>query len=113
MRNSSVMKLFISVSLLISSSLVFAGSVTGTVSRIIVRDDGLHYVYINGEIVNRAECAKQYSYWIIKDENSTYGKSQYSLLLAAKASGKAVYIEGAGTCMRWGDGEDIKYVSFN
>ncbi|NAW63886.1 hypothetical protein CAG72_01535, partial [Photobacterium halotolerans] len=48
MKNSSAMKLFISVFLLISSSFVFAGSVTGTVSRIIVRDDGLHYVYING-----------------------------------------------------------------
>jgi hypothetical protein len=44
---------------------------------------------------------------MIKNENSVAGKSQISLLLAAQAAGKPVAITGAGTCTRWGDGEDI------
>ncbi|MDO6708528.1 hypothetical protein [Photobacterium sp. 1_MG-2023] len=104
-------KLFLAIGLLCACTMTYAGSVTGTVSQIIVRDDGLHYVYINGEATNRAACAQKNDYWMIKDENSTYGKSQYSMLLAANASGKTVSIVGAGTCMRWKDGEDIQSIS--
>ncbi|WP_459780772.1 hypothetical protein [Photobacterium sp. R1] len=91
----------------------YAGYVKGTVSKLIVRDDGLHYVYIAGEMRDRAVCAQNQTYWMIKDENSAYGKSQYSMLLAAKASGKEVTVGGTGTCMRWRDGEDIQYVSMD
>jgi len=45
---------------------------------------------------------------MIKDENTTYGKSQFSMVLAAYLSGKKVTIIGSGACNRWGDGEDIE-----
>ncbi|KDM92375.1 hypothetical protein [Photobacterium galatheae] len=95
------------------TSAAYAGYVKGTVTRLIVRDDGLHYVHIDGQMKDRPACAQNHTYWMIKDENSAYGKSQYSMLLAAKASGKVVTVAGTGTCTRWKDGEDIEYVSMD
>ncbi|WP_102796411.1 hypothetical protein [Bowmanella denitrificans] len=54
-----------------------------------------------------AGCAVNTHYWVIKDENSTAGKSQFSMLMAAYAAGKTVRIIGNNTCTRWADGEDI------
>ncbi|WP_330961514.1 hypothetical protein [Photobacterium sp. 53610] len=95
------------------TSAAYAGYVKGTVIKLIVRDDGLHYVHIAGEMKDRPTCAQNHTYWMVKDENSVYGKSQYSMLLAAKASGKVVTVSGTGTCTRWKDGEDIQYVSMD
>ncbi|UTM57411.1 hypothetical protein L4174_000500 [Photobacterium sp. CCB-ST2H9] len=106
-------RVLFSIVMLLSTSMAYAGYVQGTVARLIVRDDGLHYVHIDGQMKDRPECARNHTYWMIKDENSVYGKSQYSMLLAAKASGKVVTVSGTGACMRWKDGEDIQYVSMD
>jgi len=102
---------------LLMSQPVFAGNAsastyTGKVSAINVRDeDGLIWVYIVGERTgNRPTCATNW-YMVIKNENSPAGKRQLAMLMMAKATNKTVVIDGAGTCNRWGDGEDISTVS--
>ena len=91
----------------------FAGSVTGRVTSITERADGLVYVYLDGTISGRAACAAGTAYWMVKDENSGAGKKQITLLQMAFAIGKPVTIQGAGECTRFGsygpanDGEDI------
>ncbi|MEJ5136771.1 MULTISPECIES: hypothetical protein [Acinetobacter] len=102
---------------LLMSQLVFVGNVlastyTGKVSAINVRDeDGLVWITIQGERTgNRPACAT-YWYMVIKNENSPAGKRQLAMLMMAKATNKPVVIDGAGTCNRWGDGEDISTVS--
>ncbi|MCE9687158.1 hypothetical protein LZP73_13245 [Shewanella sp. AS16] len=84
-----------------------ASSQSGIVTSIQVRDDGLHWIYLNGARDERPACASGQVYWMIKDENSLYGKSQFSLLLTAYAAKSPVSIIGKGSCTRWGDGEDI------
>ncbi|MBU1390186.1 hypothetical protein [Shewanella baltica] len=103
------MKIVTSIVLFICSvSSAFAGGQTGLITQINVRTDGLHWVVLSGERGEMPACTKgQYKYWMIKDENATYGKSQFSMLLAAYLSGKPVTIIGTGNCSRWGDGEDI------
>lgn len=84
-----------------------AGTQLGQVLDIQVRStDGLIIVGLSGTTSNRPACAL-YSYWLIKDENSTAGKQQLALLLAAQANAQTVQIVGMGTCTRWSDGEDI------
>ncbi len=84
-----------------------AGTVTGTIDRLYVRDsDGLTYVIINAVATGQPACATN-AYWMIKDETSESGKKQFSMLLAAKLAGATVQIHGANTCTRWADGEDI------
>lgn len=87
----------------------FAGSQTGKVQTILVREDGLHYVILEGVPVGKPACAT-IGYWMIRDENSAAGKSQLSVLLAAQVSGRVVHVEGRNTCTRWDDGEDISSV---
>ena len=89
-----------------------ASTYTGKVSSIRVREeDGLVWVYLLGERTgNRPVCATS-SYMMIKNENSPAGKRQLALLMMAQATNKTVLIEGANTCNRWGDGEDISMVS--
>lgn len=90
----------------------YAGSQTGQVKWFRVRQsDNLHYLELEGIKAGGPACAT-YPYWIIKDENSVAGKSQVSMIIAAYMAGKAITIEGADTCTRWGDGEDIDIVMF-
>ena len=101
--------LLLSVALWASS--VVASTQTGKVVSINVREDGLHWFYVSGTRTTKPACAtSSESYWIIKDENSTAGKSQLSVLLSAYMAGKEVVIQGRDTCVRWGDGEDISAV---
>ncbi len=86
-----------------------AGEVTGQVSQIITRIDGLHYFYITGAASSKPGCATS-SYWMIKDENSVAGKSQFSQILTAYATGRTVKIVGNNSCTRWSDGEDVSAV---
>ncbi|MCX5467170.1 hypothetical protein [Acinetobacter nematophilus] len=89
-----------------------ASTYKGKVQAINVRDeDGLVWVYISGERTgNRPACATNW-YMMIKNENSSAGKRQLALLMMAQATNKTVLIDGAGTCSRWGDGEDISMIS--
>ncbi len=103
-------KLIIILATAIFSSLLQASEQTGKISNIVVRSDGLHYIIVDGpRINNRPNCASK-SYWMIKDEESAYGKSQFSMILAAKMSDKTITIYGDNDCHRWGDGEDIKTI---
>lgn len=90
----------------------YAGSQAGQVKWFRVRQsDNLHYLMLEGAKADSPACATQ-SYWIIKDENSVAAKTQVSMIIAAYMAGKAITIQGANTCTRWGDGEDINIVTF-
>ncbi len=94
------------------TSQAFAGSQTGKVTSILVRQsDGLHYFYMSGVGENKPDCASSHTYWMIKDENSTVGKTQFSMLLTAYASGKTISVIGTNSCTRWGDGEDLNSIA--
>lgn len=102
--------LFVLVASLVANA--YAGSQTGQVKWFRVRQsDNLHYLGLEGTKAGGPACATQ-SYWIIKDENSVAGKSQVSMIIAAYLAGKAITIQGANTCTRWGDGEDINILTF-
>lgn len=64
---------------------------------------------LEGVGVDKPACARN-GYWMIRDENSTRGKAQLSVALAAQASDKPVEIVGKHACTRWPDGEDIAYI---
>ena len=84
----------------------FAGEITGKISRLLSRSDGLHWVYISGSVSGKPACSL-YSAFAIKDENSTYGKTQISQLMTAYASGQEIKIYGDNVCTRYSTAEDI------
>lgn len=87
-----------------------AGTQEGKIDSIAARtSDGLLIIELTGAASQKPQCAT-HSYWMIKNENSTIGKQQLALLMAAQFSGKTVAIVGTGDCTRWRDGEDIEYV---
>jgi hypothetical protein len=105
------MKNFIGIILIILSFNSYAGSQTGTVNYIIVRaSDGLVYFLLKGGALDSQPACATHGYWMIKDENSNAGKQQYSMILAAHASGKTVKVTGMNSCSRWGDGEDVNSI---
>lgn len=107
------MRALLTIFLLASSSISFAGTQEGTVSRIIVRgSDNLHYFYLSGVPSNRPVCANGHNYWMIQDENSAAGKSQLAMLLTAYSSGLNILVTGTDSCDRWGDGEDVETIQF-
>lgn len=86
------------------------GVVQGTVNMLIQRaSDGLIYVIVNGTTSGNPSCATAH-YWVIANENSEAGKKQFAMLMTAYATGGTVLLNGAGTCNRWGDAEDINEV---
>ncbi|WP_211233670.1 hypothetical protein [Zooshikella ganghwensis] len=90
----------------------FAGSQEGTVGYLRVRasDGVIYFNLIGAPKINSPACAT-IPYWIIHDENSNIGKLQYSMVLAAKSSGKKLSITGMNTCQRWKDGEDVNEIA--
>lgn len=89
----------------------YASTARGKVSKVFVRDsDGLVYVVIEGTRTEKPACATG-SYLMIKNEKSLVGKQQLTLLLMAQATNKVVSIVGYDTCSRWGNGEDINYIT--
>lgn len=100
--------LLVSIFVIISHG-ALAGDITGKVSRLLTNDAGLHWVYITGTVSNKPACSL-YSGFAIKDENSAYGKAQFSMLLTAFATGKDVKITGANICTRNGAQEDISKI---
>ncbi|CDU08704.1 conserved hypothetical protein [Vibrio coralliirubri] len=108
------MKIYKNITLIlfIISNTANAGSQTGKVSTLYARaSDNLHLVTLTGGTAktDSPTCATK-GYWLIRDENSIAGKSQFSQLLAAKMAGKTVTISGLNSCIRWGDGEDINTI---
>ncbi len=94
----------------LTSFLVCAGNQTGKITMLYARaGDNLHLVALTGARINSPDCATK-GYWLIKDENSVAGKSQFSQLLAAQLAGKTVELVGDNSCTRWGDGENISIV---
>ena len=103
------MRFFILLVLLAASINASAGSVTGKVTKVRIRSsDNLHLVEVSGKVLNPPSCRTR-NYWML-DEKTETGKNQLSMLIAARLSGTTVTIIGAGTCKRWGDGEDIQEV---
>lgn len=98
--------------LLFAATPASAGSVSGLVDKLWVRSsDGLHYVTIKGAVGGSPACATN-PYFMIRDEKSDAGKSQFAMLMSAYLSAKPVTIIGTGTCTRWVDGEDILLVNY-
>lgn len=90
-----------------------ANEVTGTIRYLAARaSDGLHIVELNAVPTARPPCAAVHPYYMIKDETSDVGKSQFAMLMSAYLTNRPVRITGLGTCTRWGDGEDIQTVEF-
>lgn len=105
-------KLNMTLVLILASHTVFSGEQSGKVDVLYARgSDNLHLVTLTGGglKVDSPACATE-GYWLIKDEKSAAGRSQFSQLLSAKISGKTVSISGMNTCSRWGDGEDIDVI---
>lgn len=93
------------------ASSAYAGEVTGKIRTLTVRaSDGLQFLTIDGPLAGSPPCATT-PYFIIRNEASDTGKSQFAMLLSAQMSGKSVAIKGMNTCSKWADGEDIDSVT--
>lgn len=102
---------FVTLFLMVLTLSAEAGSQTGSVTFMTARSsDGLHWFALSGTPANRPACATG-PYFMIKDENSIAGKTQISMVLAAYAAGKTISVKGAGTCLRWMDGEDVDWLT--
>lgn len=111
---SAYMRILLAIagSALMSISTANAGEVSGKIKQLTSRaSDNLHVVIMDAPIQGAPPCAT-HTYLVIRDENSTGGKSQFAMLMSAYLSGTSVQIVGSGTCTRWPDGEDILTVSY-
>lgn len=100
----------VGMALLASVPAAEAGTQTGTITSLYVRDsDGLIYLFMTGTATGQPGCATG-NYWMVRAENSEAGKRQFATLLAAKLAGQTIQLIGKNTCVRWVDGEDIEEV---
>lgn len=92
----------------------FAGGiVTGNIIHVYVRqNDGLVFFELDGAITGRAACAASNNLWILPMEDSDTSKRQYAALLAARAAGIPIGVQGAGQCTRWPNSEDVDTIIF-
>jgi hypothetical protein len=99
------------VAALALASPAWAGTATGKIKKLYARSsDGLHYVELEVPVTGSPACSAGKAYFMIRNEGSDVGRSQFAMLLSAAASGHPVTIGGTGSCTRWVDGEDIDTV---
>lgn len=88
-----------------------ASVVQGQIRSLLVNaEDGTHVVGLTGTPTFRPPCAKVNVYYVIADENSRAGQSQFAQLLAAQVEGRVVRIVGRDMCKRMPAIEDIRSV---
>ena len=97
----------ISAVLFITGSRAQAGTQTGYVTFLEVRDtDGLIYFGLSGTASGKPTCAV-FPAWTLPNEGSETGKKLFALLVSARTAGQQVSVNGKNTCVRWGDQEDV------
>ncbi len=95
------------IPLLLLASSAMAGSQAGYITFLEVRDtDGLIYFVLSGNPTGKPACAV-FPAWSLPNESSETGKKLFALLMAARAAGQQVSVNGKNTCVRWGDQEDV------
>ena len=101
--------ILVAVFLLMTASVCMASSQTGLVKSLSTNARyELVYFELDGPRSAKPNCATQ-SFWIIK-ENSSMGKRQYAMLLAASVAGKQVRVDGMDACERWWGDEDVDQI---
>jgi len=98
------------IALCMTTTSAHAGDQYGTISYVIARSDGLTYFILSGTHNSRPACASSTD-WVIVNENSDFGKRQFAMLMAAKAQGINIYVQGKNSCTRWPDSEDVDTVT--
>lgn len=110
-KNKGPVVAMLSASLSLIASPAMAGTQTGYITFLQVRDtDGLVYFGLTGTATGKPACAF-HSPWSITNENSDTGKRLFALLMSAHAAGQQVSVTGKNTCTRWADQEDVATVS--
>jgi hypothetical protein len=66
---------------------------------------------MSGTATGKPSCAT-FPYWMIVSPDTEKAKKQYAQLLAAKATGQTVTVNGMNQCTAWGDGEDVNSILF-
>ncbi len=105
------MKSIINTTLLLSLGLstnTIASNSTGTINILGINryDEVLVQTTDNDDYATCASSFKRYA----ADLNTDHGRSMFSLMLAAKAQSKPIYISGTGVCDVRNDAESIQYV---
>ena len=73
-------------------------------------DKSIVFFYTD-EFEDKPECNKYQGRWTINIDTEI-GKAQYSLILAAQASGSEVRVNGMNTCNLWFNSEDVHWVGY-
>ena len=92
-----------------ASSLVFAGSGTGKVTRIGVRQPDV-VIFTTETHINMPACSTVGNDWALS-LNTENGKAMYAFLLSVVAQGKSVSVTGTNECQAWADRETPLYIT--
>ncbi len=87
-----------------------AGNQSGTVTAVSIDNNGGPYIFmLSGTHGSQPGCASD-AYWAITNISTDNAKSMIATILTAYASGKPVYVEGAGTCPASYPRESVAFV---
>ncbi|GGP20676.1 hypothetical protein [Silvimonas iriomotensis] len=114
MKIKIITSVFASILVTSLSGNAIAGSARGQLESVKVSAAGNGLVwfslYPNETVYSRPDCAKEKRTYAIPDENSTIGKQQIALLVAAKDSGRTVAILGYDYCKKRSHSEDVEQI---
>ena len=104
------MKVAISLLLIISSSLSFAGSATGKITGYIPYSSGQEeLLFIKVENIVSSPTCNTTSRFTMRGDNIKY-KSTNAAVLAALMAGTPVIAKGKGVCSNFSNSEDLEYI---
>ncbi len=92
--------LLVSVFILLSTSISFAGSSGVTIEKIRIWESGEIYLVLSGNNLNPAGCDSPSApqFWILKPSNEETKSRMYSMALTAKSTSNTVKVQIATEC---------------
>ena len=103
-------KLILSLLVSLFAIAAHAGTATGHVINPYFMNTGVMLIPIDATVSGGPGCAATQTQRFALDTTTTVGKTQYTAILAAWMTGKAIIFTGGMSCNYWGDTESISSI---
>lgn len=100
------MKVLVSITIFLFACFSYAGTGTGKPFGVMAHEGDV-FIF-KTQVHDEFPSCNQYG-WAISLLTET-GRAMFSLVLAAEAQGKSVYVKGKGACVDWHDRETPRYI---
>jgi hypothetical protein len=105
---------FVAITLLFSNAALAIGTYTGTVSKVVIlsANGALVFVEVSGTKTGSPSCSTNATFGFVMSLSGSPHGEMYLMLLAARAAGTSVTLQGTGACADYSTVESLATIYY-